>query len=202
MDENFGVNVEFNQDEEFGVPNDFDRDREFGVDVEENIDDYSPAVGDTFDKAEYSLAKYSKCAMWCNQNNATIEDKGEYYECVALPQPSEEEILAQAKASKIIQLKTARDNEELSPVSYGGYLWDFDEKAQMRTNGAITVLGNNTITWTSADNEEIKSVNVNDLKQVVGAAAMRSNALHIKYRELKAEVEQATTKAEVESVVW
>ena len=159
-------------------------------------------IGKKFYKGNYNLDEYAQCARWCNQNHATIVDKGEYYECVALPQPSEEEILAQAKASKIIQLKTARDNEELSPVSYGGYLWDFDDKAQMRINGAITVLGNNTITWTSADNEEIKSVNVNDLKQVVGAAAMRSNALHIKYRELKAEVEQATTKAEVESVVW
>lgn len=159
-------------------------------------------IGTKFYKGQFNNKDYADCAVWCNQNHATIVDKGEYYECVALPQPSEEELLAQAKASKIIQLKTARDNEELSPVSYGGYLWDFDDKAQMRINGAITVLGNNTITWTSADNEEIKSVNVNDLKQVVGAAAIRSNALHIKYRELKAEVEQATTKAEVESVVW
>lgn len=159
-------------------------------------------IGTKFYKGQFNNKDYADCAVWCNQNHATIVDKGEYYECVALPQPSEEELLAQAKASKIIQLKTARDNEELSPIEYGGFMWDFDDKAQMRINGAITVLGNNTITWTSADNEEIKSVNVNDLKQVVGAAAMRSNALHIKYRELKAEVERATTKAEVESVVW
>ena len=28
--------------------------------------------------------KYSKVAEWCNENNATIEDKGEYYEVVAI----------------------------------------------------------------------------------------------------------------------
>ena len=28
--------------------------------------------------------KYSKVAEWCNFNNATIEDKGEYYEVVAI----------------------------------------------------------------------------------------------------------------------
>ena len=28
--------------------------------------------------------KYSKVAEWCNKNNATIEDKGEYYEVVAI----------------------------------------------------------------------------------------------------------------------
>lgn len=28
--------------------------------------------------------KYLECAEWCNSNNATIEDKGEYYEVVAV----------------------------------------------------------------------------------------------------------------------
>lgn len=87
-------------------------------------------------------------------------------------------------------------------ISYVSYRWDFDAKAQMRINGAITVLGENTITWTSADNEEIKSVTADDLRGVVGAAAIRSNALHIKYRELKAQVEQATTVEEVEVIAW
>ena len=31
---------------------------------------------------------YGKAAEWCNANNATIEDKGEYYEVVASPEPS------------------------------------------------------------------------------------------------------------------
>ena len=28
------------------------------------------------------MDKYSDVAVWCNANNATIEDKGEYYEVV------------------------------------------------------------------------------------------------------------------------
>lgn len=72
----------------------------------------------------------------------------------------------------------------------------------MRINGAITALGENTITWTSADNKEIKSVTADDLKGVVGEAALRSNALHVKYRELKAKVEQAETQEDVEAIVW
>ena len=169
---------------------------------QENIDDYSPAIGDTFNKVGYSLAKYSKCAMWCNENNATIVDQGDYYECVAIPQPSDEEKLAMAKENKIAELKSTRDTEELSPISYGGYLWDFDEKAQMRINGAITVLGNNTITWTSANNEEIRSVTVSDLKGVVSACAVRSSSLHDKYRELRERVERATTVEEVMQIKW
>ena len=43
------------------------------------------------------MNKYTDCAVWCNANNATIEDKGEYYEVVEnVPYtPSQEEQVAQ-----------------------------------------------------------------------------------------------------------
>lgn len=154
-------------------------------------------LGKKFYKENYTLEEYSACASWCNENNATIEDKCEYLECVEVVIPLDE-----IKANKIAELKSARDTEELSPVSYGGYLWDFDEKAQMRINGAITVLGTATVTWTSADNEEIRQVSANDLRGVVGAAALRSNELHVKYRELKTSVESAATVEEVNAIAW
>ena len=42
------------------------------------------------------MDKYSDVAVWCNANNATIEDKGEYYEVVEnVPyMPSQEEQIA------------------------------------------------------------------------------------------------------------
>lgn len=42
------------------------------------------------------MNKYTDCAGWCNANNATIEDKGEYYEVVEnVPyMPSQEEQIA------------------------------------------------------------------------------------------------------------
>ena len=30
------------------------------------------------------IDKYIECVVWCNANNATIEDKGEYYEVVEI----------------------------------------------------------------------------------------------------------------------
>ena len=30
------------------------------------------------------MDKYIECVVWCNANNATIEDKGEYYEVVEI----------------------------------------------------------------------------------------------------------------------
>ena len=35
-----------------------------------------------------TLSKYSELAHWCNANNAMIKDRGEYYECVAIPEPT------------------------------------------------------------------------------------------------------------------
>ena len=42
------------------------------------------------------MNKYTDCAVWCNANNAHIEDKGEYYEVVEnVPyMPSQEEQIA------------------------------------------------------------------------------------------------------------
>ncbi len=50
---------------------------------------------------EDDMARYTECAIWCNANNATIEDKGEYYEVVAVPVhiPTEAEIQAQLTAA-------------------------------------------------------------------------------------------------------
>ena len=156
-------------------------------------------LGTKFYKDDFDAEGYEKCAKWCNANNATIVDRGEYYECVAIPAPA----LSVIKESKIAELKNARDTEEQSPISYGGYNWDFDDKAIQRINGAIIALGDEgTITWTSADNEEIKKVTANDLKGVISASAIRSNQLHVKYRRLREMVENATSVEEVEEVVW
>lgn len=37
------------------------------------------------------MTRYTEIAIWCNENNATIEDKGDYYEVVKLPEPMLEE---------------------------------------------------------------------------------------------------------------
>lgn len=37
------------------------------------------------------MAKYPSCAIWCNANNAHIEDKGAYYEVCENPEPTKDE---------------------------------------------------------------------------------------------------------------
>lgn len=145
------------------------------------------------------MKNYTECAIWCNANNATIEDKGDYYEVVTLPLPTLEKI----KDAKIAELKAERDSKEVEPITYNDNRYDYDDKARERINAAIIALdvqgADASIDWTTADNADVK-VTANDLRMVIAMIAQRSNALHVAYRAAKDKVEAATTVAEVEAI--
>lgn len=145
------------------------------------------------------MSNYTECAIWCNQNKATIEDRGDYYEVVTLPLPTLEEI----KAAKIAELKAKRDSKEVEPITYNGNRYDYDDKARERINAAIIALElqgeGASIDWTTADNQDVK-VTANDLRMVITAVAVRSNALHTAYRKAREQVEATSTAEEVEAV--
>ena len=157
-------------------------------------------LGTKFYKDNFNQEEYAKCADWCNANNATIEDKGDYYEVVALPLPT----LGEIKDAKIAALKAERDAAEVEPITYNGNRYDYDDKARDRTNAAIIALElqgeGATIEWTTADNANVL-VTADDLRGVIAAVAMRSNKLHNAYRTAREKVLNATTKEEVEQVV-
>lgn len=115
----------------------------------------------------------------------------------------EEEPLEVIKQRKITELKYQRDIAEVQPIEYNGNLYDYDEKARDRINAAIVALDvqgeGATIDWTTADNQDVK-VTVNDLRMVIAAVAVRSNALHTAYRAAKEKVEAAQNKADIEKI--
>ena len=117
----------------------------------------------------------------------------------------EEEPLENVKQRKIMELKRQRDTAEVAPIAYNGHSFDYDDKARDRINAAIIALSlqgeGATIDWTTADNQDVK-VTANDLRMVIAAVAVRSNALHTAYRIAKEKVEAATTAAEVEDVTF
>ena len=96
-----------------------------------------------------------------------------------------------------------RDKAEVEPIEYNGHSYDFDSKARDRISAAIIALelqgANADIAWTTADNQDV-SVTAADLRAIVAAVAVRSNALHIAYRKAKARVEAAVTADEVKAV--
>ena len=115
----------------------------------------------------------------------------------------EEEPIEYFKNRRIEILKMQRDKAEVTPIEYNGNLYDYDEKARDRINAAIIALElqgeGATIDWTTADNADTP-VTATDLKMIITAVAVRSNALHIAYRKAKAQVEAAGNADEVNAV--
>lgn len=115
----------------------------------------------------------------------------------------EEEPLENVKQRKIMELKRQRDTAEVAPIAYNGHSFDYDDKARDRINAAIIALSlqgeGATIDWTTADNQDVK-VTANDLRCVIAAVAVRSNALHTAYRAAKEKVEAAQNKADIEKI--
>ena len=115
----------------------------------------------------------------------------------------EEEPLENVKQRKIMELKRQRDTAEVAPIAYNGHSFDYDDKARDRINAAIIALSlqgeGATIDWTTADNQDVK-VTADDLRCVIAAVAVRSNALHTAYRAAKEKVEAAQNKADIEKI--
>lgn len=114
-------------------------------------------IGTKFEKPLTDIECYAKAADWCNeQGTATIEDKGDYYEVVALPEPTPEELEAQ----ELEQAKAERA-EAVSKiiVEVDGMKFDGDETAQTRMGRTISAamalgvdLNTEKRTWVLADN--------------------------------------------------
>ena len=49
------------------------------------------ALDENGNPSQNTYKHYAEAAQWCNENNATIEDAGDYYEVVAIPEPSDDE---------------------------------------------------------------------------------------------------------------
>lgn len=115
----------------------------------------------------------------------------------------EEEPIEYFKNRRIEILKMQRDKAEVEPIEYKGYFFDYDKKARDRISAAIIALDvqgeGAKISWTTADNEDV-CVTAADLRAIVAAVAVRSNALHIAYRKAKAQVEAAGTAEEADAV--
>lgn len=108
------------------------------------------------------------------------------------------------KGNKISELKGIRDTKEVEPIRTDKGIFDYDDKSRDRlyiARQALTDNGGGSIVWTTADNQRVE-MGIADFATINGAAAVRSNELHIKYNELKELVNAAKTVEEVESIQW
>ena len=89
-------------------------------------------IGTKFYKNELEtqgqLDAYTSAAKWCNENNATIDDKGEYYEVVEVAPPTQEEL----NATEIERLKSELASTDYKCLKYvDGALTD-EEYAEVK----------------------------------------------------------------------
>ena len=64
-------------------------------------------LGTTFQKPLTDYDAYSATAAWANANGAMIEDKGDYYEVVAIPAPPTEQKAAAIRAERNARIAEA-----------------------------------------------------------------------------------------------
>ncbi|MNV54734.1 hypothetical protein D3C71_1469430 [compost metagenome] len=108
------------------------------------------------------------------------------------------------KYAKWEGFKTARDAAE-----FGGFIWDgsrFDSDAisQSRIQGAVQLAAmapGFSLDWTLADNS-IRTLNAADMAAVGAALGAHVAILHADARELRTQINAATTAAQLDGIRW
>lgn len=158
-------------------------------------------LGIKFYKGEFDDKDYLEASEWCEPNGAYIKDKGDYYEVVAIPAPTLDEI----KTLKWEEIKKYRDNAEQSGCPYMGSVLDSDRLSVQRINTAVQaaqVVGESfAVDWTMQDNTVIHMTYA-DVLGMPAALAVFSNDLHQKARGLREQINEAETVEEVEAITW
>lgn len=147
----------------------------------------------------YDEALYFNCAVWCNENNASIQEFEDRYEVVANPEPELDDV----KASKLAELKNTRDTREQSPLPYNDNTYDYDLKSVAKLNEArdkLIKIGGTQV-WITATNT-IVYLTLEDIDGIKLAGADRSNALHIKYAQLREYVNALESVEDVNAVTF
>ena len=159
-------------------------------------------IKSVLETSDEELAKANGYTEPCNRKIVQVND-GSYKFADETTMEDFLQRLSDIKDDKILELKAARDSRETSPIEYNDHLFDFDEKSYSRITAAIYALdvSGGTIHWTTADNDTVE-VSADNLRGVIASAAVRSNALHIKYRGYKERVNAAMNASEVRAVVW
>lgn len=118
------------------------------------------------------------------------------------------EAVTDARAAARERINVARNAAEREPFAAFGKTFDADDKAIQRILGAAQAavvakqLGQPlSIEWTCADNTTL-AMDADMLVEIPVILAQAADALHQRARSLKAQIDAATTLAEIEAVTW
>ena len=145
---------------------------------------------------------YTQGAIWCNENNAFVEDLGNgQYKIVETPEPTLDEL----KLAKREEINKYRNATEQGGFEYMGKVFDSDQVSCIRISSAAQAMqyadDNATITWTTQDNSTI-DLNKAQLMGLVVALAQHSNECHQKATALKAQIMACESQEELDKIMW
>ena len=114
---------------------------------------------------------------------------------------SDEKAVSQAKAEKIDENDTARDEALLQGVEYKGVLFDSDTDQKINLLAIVSTMGDtDTIIWFGMDNVPLEC-NKEDLINIGGLIGQLHSFCWNKNAEIKNAINSALTVDEVENVV-
>jgi len=112
------------------------------------------------------------------------------------------------KMLKWDSLKQRRYELEIEPITVGNNTFDADADSQSKIAGAVQLAQLSlmagqqySIDWTLVDNS-VATLTAQELIAVGVALGTRTSAIYATARNLRSQIEAATTTAEVEAIVW
>jgi len=109
-----------------------------------------------------------------------------------------------AKAAKWKAIKLARDAEEFGTFEWGGYIFQCDPISQQRLQGAVQLSHENallTLDWT-LENNSVQTFTAAEYIAIGDKLADHVNAVHVRGRMLRIQINECTDEAGLEAIVW
>lgn len=149
------------------------------------------------------MTRYAEIAVWCNENNAYIEDKGDYYEVIAMPAPTLDDI----KESALAQAKTTFAARRDAVRWVDGYGYDCTAEDITNFMAAYTPLlvqGEGTAQYKvhlSETEKGIVTLTLDDMTRVYTAVRTSQLGDYAWYETVRAQISDAQTAEELTAVL-
>ena len=159
-------------------------------------------IGYKINKPIKDYKEYAKAAKWCNNNNAIIVDKSDYYEVEAIPDV--EKPLGELKAEKLQELKAAFQNTRKTAhcMCALGFEVDANEDANTNIVGLITVMKEGETTMFRAYDNSFHEVSREDLITIRDNIIKNSQFLYQMKWGMESRINNAISEEELNSLVW
>ena len=157
-------------------------------------------IGKQIQKPVTNWTDYTQAALWCNANKAIIEDKGDCYEVIALP----ERTLEETKAAKLTELATAFDRatQTANCLSSFGFEINADETANRNISSLIIAMeatGQETVQFCAFDNT-FHAVTLEQLKTMQLEIIANAQAIYQQKWVLRERINGSKTIEELEAI--